>query len=226
LLLLVSLHNAASGAANAERSVANQLHRAIVLAMLSYNMGSSQHVMDGPMGKRNYLIEGVSGTGKTTVAEELQRRGYHVIHGDRELKYRGDPKTGEPVYEPVHESERDKAIWQQEHLLWDINKVTSVITDHSKPISFFCGGSRNFPTFIHLFDGVFVLEVKDLDTLYRRLDERVARDPTDWGGKPEEKELVARLHRTKEDTPSDGIVIDATQPLINVVDEILGYVQT
>ncbi len=54
------------------------------------------------MGKRNYLIEGGSGTGKTSVAEELQRRGYHVIHGDRELKYRGDPKTGEPLTEPVH----------------------------------------------------------------------------------------------------------------------------
>ena len=43
------------------------------------------------MGIKNYLIEGVSGTGKTTVAEELQRRGYHVIHGDRELSYLGDP---------------------------------------------------------------------------------------------------------------------------------------
>ena len=75
------------------------------------------------MGKRNYLIEGVSGTGKTSVAEELQRRGYHVLHGDRELKYRGVPKTGEPVNEPVHESERDKAVWQQEHHLWDIDKV-------------------------------------------------------------------------------------------------------
>ena len=36
------------------------------------------------MGVRNYLIEGVSGTGKTTVATVLQQRGYHVIHGDRE----------------------------------------------------------------------------------------------------------------------------------------------
>lgn len=96
------------------------------------------------MGKRNYLIEGVSGTGKTSVAEELQRRGYHVLHGDRELKYRGDPKTGEPVDEHVHESEMDKAVWQQEHHLWDIDKVKSVIADHSKAISFFCGGSRNF----------------------------------------------------------------------------------
>lgn len=43
------------------------------------------------MGVRNHLIDGVSGTGKTAVAEELQRRGYHVLHGDRELAYWGDP---------------------------------------------------------------------------------------------------------------------------------------
>jgi len=177
------------------------------------------------VGKQNYLIEGVSGTGKTSVAEELQRRGYHVLHGDRELKYRGDPQTGEPLHEPIHQSEWDKAVWQQEHLLWDIDKVQSVIADHSSAISFFCGGSRNFSKFIDLFDGIFVLEVDDLDTLYRRLDERVARDPTDWGGKPEEKKLVARLHRTKEDTPSGGIIIDATQPLVSVVDEILRHVR-
>ncbi|MFT3893665.1 MAG: AAA family ATPase [Anaerolineales bacterium] len=177
------------------------------------------------MGRRNYLIEGISGTGKTSVAEELQRRGYHVLHGDWVLKYRGDPKTGEPVNEPVHASEMDRAVWQQAHLLWDLDKVKSVIADHSQAISFFCGGSRNFSKFIDSLDGVFILEVEDLDTLYRRLDERVARDPTDWGGKPEEKELVARLHRTKEDIPRNGIVIDATQPLVSVVDEILRHVQ-
>jgi hypothetical protein len=43
------------------------------------------------------LIEGVCGSGKPTVAEELQRRGYHVIHGDRDLSYLGDPRTGEPL---------------------------------------------------------------------------------------------------------------------------------
>jgi hypothetical protein len=91
------------------------------------------------------------------------------------------------VNEPVHESKRDKAIWQQEHQLWDIDKVKSVVADHSRAISFFCGGSRNFSKFIDLFDGVFVLEVADLDTLYRRLVERVAQDPTDFSGKPEER---------------------------------------
>lgn len=182
--------------------------------------------MDGPMGKSKYLIAGVSGTGKTSVAEAVQRRGYHVLHGDRALHYRGDPETGEPLPEPVHASERDRAVWQQEHLLWAIDNVKSVIADHSTAIAFFCGGARNVSQFIDGCDGVFVLEVDDRDTVYRRLDERVARDPTDWGGQPEEKELVARLHRTKEDIPSGGIVIDATQPLGSVVDEILRHVAT
>ncbi len=54
------------------------------------------------MGIRNYLIEGVSGAGKTTVAEELERRGRHVIHGDRVLAYVGDPpaKGGLPRTSP------------------------------------------------------------------------------------------------------------------------------
>ena len=51
------------------------------------------------MGVRNYLIEGVSGTGKTAVCTELQRRGYQAIHGDRELAYQGDPETGTPTDE-------------------------------------------------------------------------------------------------------------------------------
>jgi thymidylate kinase len=67
---------------------------------------------------------------------------------------------------------------------------------------------------------VFVLEV-DLDTLNRRIDERVALDPTDFGAKPAERELIARLHHTKEDIPKNGIIIDTTAPLARVVDEIL-----
>ncbi len=173
------------------------------------------------MGIRNFLIEGVSGTGKTAVAEELQRRGYHVLHGDRELKYRGDPKTGAPVREPVHASIKDKVLWQHTHLVWDTDKVKSVIADHSFPVSFFCGGCRNSDHFIDLLDGVFVLKVADIETIHRRLDERVAIDPTDFGGRPEEKELVARLHRTEEDMPNNAIVIDATAPLAAVVDDIV-----
>ncbi len=82
---------------------------------------------------------------------------------------------------------------------------------------FFCGGSRNFHRFIDGFDAVFVLEV-DLETLM----ERLARRPEEeWGGRASERELVARLHATKEDLPVEAIIIDATVSIESVVDAIL-----
>jgi thymidylate kinase len=160
------------------------------------------------MGRRNYLIEGVSGAGKTAVCTELQRRGYQAIHGDRELRYQGDPETGTLM--------DDRALSP----LWDVEKVKALVANQEEAVTFFCGGSRNFSQFIALLDGVFVLDV-DLDTCLRRIDERVALDPTDWGGTPEEREIIVRLHHTKEAIPKNGIIIDATPPLARVVDEIL-----
>src|ERR1700690_4082788 len=169
------------------------------------------------MGKRNYLIEGVSGAGKTAVATELQRRGYQAIHGDRELAYRGDPETGLPTLPETGES---TAPWLSKHWIWDVAKVRAYVSNQNEAVTFFCGGSRNFAKFIDLFDGVFVLEV-DLDTMNRRIDERVALDPTDFGGKPDERELAVHLHQTKEAIPKNGIIINATRPLEHVVDEIV-----
>jgi len=166
------------------------------------------HCYHLPMGIRNYLIEGLSGTGKTSVCDELQRRGYHAIHGDRELAYQGDPETGEPTDGSGHE-----------YHIWHVDKVKALVADQEDPVTFFCGGSRNFSKFIDLFDDVFVLEV-DLDTLNRRLD---ARPNDEWGGGvATERELITRWHQTKGDVPTNGLVIDATAPITRVVDEILG----
>ncbi|MEP9380739.1 AAA family ATPase [Nocardioides cheoyonin] len=161
------------------------------------------------MGVRNYLVEGVSGTGKTSVCNELTRRGHHAINGDRELAYQGDPETGEPTDGASHE-----------HHIWDVSRVRALIADRSDDVTFFCGGSRNFSNFLDLFDEVFVLDV-DLDTLLHRLDHR---PPDEWGSKQSERELIIRLHRTKEDIPGNGVVIDATRPLAAVVDAILRHV--
>ena len=157
------------------------------------------------MGSRNFLVEGVSATGKTSVCTELARRGHHVVHGDRELAYQGDPVTGAPVAGASHE-----------HHLWDVDAVRAIVADQSAAATFFCGGSRNFPPFIDLFDAVFVLHV-DPATLHRRLDRRPEGE---WGARPAERDLVVRLHRSGKDVP-DGIAVDATMPLARVVDEIL-----
>jgi thymidylate kinase len=158
------------------------------------------------MGIRNYLIDGVSGSGKTSVFHELRRRSIHAVNGHRELAYQGDPKTGEPLDGFSHQ-----------HHIWNVDKVRALVADRRHSASFFCGGSRNFPTFIDLFDLVFVLDV-DLDTLMQRLAER---PDNEWGGKLAEKHIIQRLHATKEDLPAAGIVIDATAPIERVVDAIL-----
>jgi gluconate kinase len=153
------------------------------------------------------MIEGVSGTGKTSVCHELRRRGYRAINGDTDLAYQGDPETGEPTNDvPSH--------W---HHIWSVDRVRALVADQNERFTFSCGGSRNFTKFLDLFDGVFVLEI-DLDTLNRRLDQR----PDDeFGAQQSERDLIVRLHRTKEDTPRNGILIDATAPLTHVVDEIV-----
>ncbi len=174
------------------------------------------------MGKRNYLIEGVSGAGKTSVCHELRRRGYVALNGDRDLRYQGDPTTTEKT-EEVGDGLPTFLSPEINHAqnIWDVEKVRRLAAIQEDEATFFCGGSRNLKHFIDVFDEIFILEV-DVDTLNFRLDNRL---DDDWGKSKSERELILRLHATKEDIPSRGIVIDATPPLVSVVDEILSHVR-
>ena len=169
------------------------------------------------MGVRNYLIEGVSGAGKTTVAEELEKRGEHVVHGDRNFAYYGDPETGEPLDWPLFDTEAERIAWGYPRWIWPVDKVRAILGDRSRPRTFFCGGSRNSHHFIDLFDADFILEV-DPDTLTRRL---AARPDDEFGGRPLEREHVARVRESGEGLPEGGIRIDSTRPVAQVVDDIL-----
>ena len=158
------------------------------------------------MGRRNYLVDGVSCAGKTTVCRELRHRGHHAINGDTELAYQGDPVTGEPLDGLAHE-----------HHLWDVEAVRAAVADRTAPASFFCGGCRNLFRFVDAFDEIFVPEI-DRATLVRRL---AARPPSEWGGRSAERALVMRLQATRKDLPDRGVGIDATAPIERVVDELL-----
>jgi len=166
------------------------------------------------MAKRNYLIEGSSGTGKSAVWEELQKRGYAAINGDRELAYRGDPETG-------RRSERQYGPNVGPgfgHHIWDVDRVREIASNEDDDVAFFCGGSRNFQKFLDVFDKVFVLDV-DSETLRERLDRRTADDWDVTDGE-NSTEFVLRLHATKEALP-EGIIIDTGRPVSDVVDAIL-----
>jgi broad-specificity NMP kinase len=159
-----------------------------------------------PVAKRNYLVEGGSGTGKSSVCRELRKRGYTAVDGDNELAYQGDPETGR----------RTEGPGGHEQHIWDVDKVREIAADTEDDVAFFCGGSRNFHKFLDIFDKVIVLDV-DTETLKQRLAGRAADD---WGGNDEEKEMILRLHATKEDIPK-GMIIDTARPLDDVVDAIV-----
>src|SRR5215208_3297743 len=157
------------------------------------------------MAKRNYLVEGLSGAGKSSVYEELIRRGYKAISTDRAWKFHADPETGRPGG-PTH---HDNAVWDQQKAVRELERP-------EPDVLFVCGSSRNRDRFLPYFTKVFNLRIDD-DTMRRRLEERTNND---FGKDPEEVELMLRLNRSDE-KPAGAIDVDATQPLRQVVDELL-----
>jgi dephospho-CoA kinase len=164
------------------------------------------------MGNRNFLIEGGSGTGKTAVCEELARRGYHSIHGDRELAYQGDPATGAPIAGITGTAVHD-------HHLWNTEQVRALAADRRADVTFFCSGSRNVASFLDVVDRVFVLDV-DAATMTHRLDQR---SDAEWGGRGRqaERELIMQLHASQQDVAREQVAIDATASLYVAVERIL-----
>jgi hypothetical protein len=154
------------------------------------------------MAKRNYLVEGLSGAGKSSVYEELIRRGYRAISTDRAWKVQPDADSGLPV-RPIHS-------------MWSEQKAVGELESPEPDVLFVCGSSRNRDRFLPYFAKVFNLRIDD-DTMRRRLHERTNND---FGKHPDELELMLRLNRSDE-KPAGAIDVDATQPLDQVVDEVL-----
>jgi len=143
------------------------------------------------MAKRNYLVEGLSGVGKSSVYDELIRRGYKAISTDRAWKDRADS-------------------------VWGEQKAVSELESPEPEVLFVCGSSRNRDRFLPYFTKIFNLRIDD-DTMRRRLQKRTNNE---FGKQPEELELMLRLNRSDE-KPAGAIDVDATQPLDRVVDELL-----
>lgn len=131
----------------------------------------------------------------------------------------GDPETGEPVPDPDCDCP-ECLNWLHNRWIWNLELVRTLAADRQEPVTFFCGGTRNFAKFSDLFDAVFVLHV-DLDTLQQRLEQR----PEDeFGGKQSDRDFVARVYPTSEGLPDQGIMINSGRPVTDVVDEILRHV--
>jgi hypothetical protein len=157
------------------------------------------------MAKRNYLVEGLSGVGKSSVYDELIRRGYTAISTDRAWAHSADPETGLPGAPVGHDT------W-----LWDERKAVRELESSQPEVLFVCGSSRNSDRFLAYFTKVFNLCIDD-DTMRRRLE---ARTDDDWPLGAEGVDLMLNLNR-RGDRLAGAIDVDATRPLDQVVDELL-----
>ncbi|MFA6463967.1 MAG: AAA family ATPase [Candidatus Paceibacterota bacterium] len=159
----------------------------------------------------NYHIEGLPGTGKTTVGEDLESKGHEVIHADK-FGYYGDPKTGLPTEEKL-----------QINWIWDKEKLTKILSEEVSHARFVCGGSMNQDDFKECFKKTFTLYVDD-NTLQERL---LTRENNDFGKDPEDlaRQLEWNKGVDKYIREKGTVPIDATQPLDKVVDEILKHVE-
>jgi dephospho-CoA kinase len=159
----------------------------------------------------NYLIEGLSGTGKSAVCEELKKRGYKALEADEVFGFYGDPKTRLPT------EEKSQLNW-----LWDKNKVEKELSDKTE-VTFVCGGAMNQDDFSQYFKKTFTLYLDD-DTLRERL---LTRTNNDFGKHPDD--LARQLEWNKgavEWAKQRGtVLIDASKPITEVVDEIFDYVE-
>ena len=162
------------------------------------------------MAKRNYLVQGLSGAGKSAVYEELTRRGFKAISTDRAWACHADPDTGLPGG-PIHHDD-----W-----MWDQQRAVSELESPEPDVLFVCGSSRNRDKFLRYFTKTFNLRIDD-DTMRRRLQERT---DDDWPLGQEGVELMLELNRG-DVSPAGAIDIDATQPLKQVVDELLRIVNS
>lgn len=155
-----------------------------------------------------FQIDGISGTGKTTVAEELSRRGYTALDADEAFGYYGNPETGEPT---------DVQI--QHNWIWDIDKVKSLAESSENNTIFVCGGAMNQDRARGIFDKRFTLVV-DNDTMRHRL---MTRTSNDFGKHPDDlaRQLEWNQGAVEYAKSIGAIVIDATKPIERVVDDIL-----
>jgi hypothetical protein len=114
---------------------------------------------------RAFLITGNPGSGKSTVAGQLSRRGEVAIDADDLASW--EDSSGMPVQPPAGVDE----AWQLTHRwVWNRARIEAVIAacEHPSGVMFVCGIAVNQHQMLDLFERVFLLVI-DADAQDARL---------------------------------------------------------
>lgn len=166
-------------------------------------------------------ITGISGSGKSTVRQELLHRGFKAYGGaEDKIAAFYNNETGKKLGGWVEAKNRTPE-WRLKYS-WKIDRRTIQELKkeaESEPI-FLCAITRNdIAELWDLFDHVFALTL-DEETLKHRLATRINNDV---GKNPHELATLLQWQQTaaEEYQKLGATLIDATRPLQEVVDEIV-----
>lgn len=169
-----------------------------------------------------YLITGVSGAGKSTIAMKLQMNGYTALDSDSVpgLATWTERVTGKPSPKEFNSA----ADWVDRYdWLWNEQRLYELLKVRSHQPLFLCGSSANQEKFYDLFTIIFLLEI-DNKTLKHRLL-KCDREH-EFGRRPGEIEVILGWYKGFQTRikASGAIIIDAKKPTDESVEQILSHI--
>src|SRR4030081_2203883 len=115
-----------------------------------------------------FLVTGNPGAGKSTLAQELARRGLATIDPDYdpELSFWEDD-AGNRVSKSEGPAAPDEQWLRETRWVWNRHRLQDLLTQQPGPV-FVCGIALNIDQVLDLFDRLFLLRI-DADTQEQRL---------------------------------------------------------
>lgn len=167
---------------------------------------------------KKIYITGVSGTGKTTIAKELDKRGFYVISIDEVPglcswvhQTTGEKHCGKDT--PLTVEFVDEHDW-----ICDIEYLNKLLSKDVE-LGFVLGIAGNQNSFLQSFNKILLLECSP-DTFSARID---ARTDNDFGKDPKIKSRILNYYKSyAEEMLSRGAVsVNTDRPIEVVVDDVI-----